>query len=260
MVCRNTSRVLSGIVFVAWASAACAANWSATELQGLHGGRFREPFNPDRVAKSTLTLANASGFDWGGSYLFVDYLKSDGRDDHDEEFYGEAYLYPSLSHLTGRSLQAGIVRDVSLTLGVNYGEKSNGANPRALLPGLTLNLALPGFAFFDLGVNAYLDRGRFNGQATSCNGDTWQITPAWKLPFRMGGLDLSFEGYADFTGAHGACARQVLTQPQLRLDVGGLFGRPGKVQIGVEYHYWHNKFGIRGLDERVPQVLLVWGF
>ena len=251
---------LFGMVMLAWASAAWGGNWSATEVQLLHGASFHEPANPDAAAKGTLTLANASGFGWGGSYFFVDYLKSDGHDDHDEEFYGEAYLYPSLSRLTGRSLKAGVIKDVSLTLGVNYGEKTNGANPRALLPGLTFHLDLPAFAFFDLGVNAYLDRGRFNGRATSCNGNTWQVTPAWKLPFRLGGLDFSFEGYADFTGAHGTCARQVLSQPQLRLDVGKAFGRPGQVHVGIEYHYWHNKFGSRGLNDRVPQALLVWGF
>jgi nucleoside-specific outer membrane channel protein Tsx len=259
-LCLRATFFLLTAVVLGWASAALGGNWSTTEVQLLHGDRFREFSNPEAVAKGTLTLTNASGFDWGGSYFFVDYLKSDGHDDHDEEFYGEVYLYPSLSHLTGRSLKAGILKDVSLTLGVNYGEKTNGANPRALLPGLTFHLNLPGFAFFDLGVNAYLDHSLFNGQASTCNGETWQITPVWKLPFRLGGLGFSFEGYADFTGAHGTCVRQVLSQPQLRLDVGKAFGRPGQVHLGIEYQYWHNKFGIRGLNDRVPQALLVWGF
>ncbi len=239
---------------------ALAAEWHSSEFQVLHGGGFREPFNPDDVAKTTLTLNDARGYTWGSSFVFLDYLKSDANDARAEEFYGEAYLYPSLGKLLGRDFRTGPLRDVSLALGVNWGDKSTGANPRIFLPGVTLNFDVPGFAFFDLSLLGYLDRGRFNGVETTCNADSWQITPTWKRPFRLGALSLSFEGFVDVIGAHGSCTRQVVAQPQLRLDLGDLWGQPGKVYAGVEYQYWHNKFGIDGLHEHLPQALLVWGF
>lgn len=242
------------------ATTAFAADWSSTELQGLYGRGFLEPFNPNDVAKRTVTLTNAAGFSWGSSYFFVDHLLSDGQDGHAREFYGEWYLNPSLSKLTGQDFKSGLLRDISLTLGLNYGEKNTGANPRVLLPGITFNFDAPGFTFFDLSVLGYRDRGRFNGAATLCNTDTYQITPAWKLPFRVGRLSMSFEGFVDVIGAHGNCTRQVLSQPQLRLDVGDLFGHPNKAFVGMEYQYWHNKFGTSGLADRLPQVLFVWGF
>jgi len=237
-----------------------AAEWSSTELQGLHGRGFHEPFNPNDVAKRIVTLTNSSGFSWGSTYFFVDHLQSDSQDAKAREFYGELYVNPSLGKLTGQDFKTRYLRDISLTLGVNYGDKNTGANPRVLLPGVTFNADLPGFSFFDLSVLGYRDRGRFNGAATSCNADTYQITPAWKLPFRVGRLSMSFEGFVDLIGAHGNCARQVLSQPQLRLDVGDLFGHPNKVYAGVEYQYWHNKFGASGLNEHLPQALVVWGF
>ena len=254
------SLLLSSFLVLSGATAAHAVEWSSTELQGLYGRGFHEPFNPDSVAKSTVTLTNSSGFSWGGSYFFVDFLNSDARDEHAEEVYGELYLNPSLSKLTGRDFKAGPLRDVSLTLGVNYGNKDTGANARVLLPGVTFNFDLPGFVFFDLSVLGYLDHGRFKGAATNCNANSYQITPAWKRPFRLGRLSMSFEGFVDVIGAHGSCAHQVVSQPQLRLDVGDLFGHPNKVYAGVEYEYWHNKYGVNGLHESLPQALLVWGF
>lgn len=247
-------------VISVWAAHVDAMEWSATELQGLYGTAFQEPFNNQDVAKGLVTLAHAGGYSWGSSFAFVDYLRSDADDAHADEFYGEIYLYPSLSRWSGRALSAGPIRDVSLTLGINYGDKSNGANPRVFLPGLTVHFAVPGFSFLDLGLTGYLDRGRFNGAATTCNADTWQLTPSWKHPFKLAGRDFSFSGFVDVIGAHGACARQVLSQPQLRMEIGDWFGRPGKVQVGVEYQYWRNKFGIDGLHEHFPQALLAWGF
>jgi nucleoside-specific outer membrane channel protein Tsx len=237
-----------------------AATWHSTEIQGLSGSGFREPANDRTVTKNTLTLQNASGFDWGSSFAFVDYLKSDGADHNADEYYGEVYVYPSLTKLTGSMLQIGALKDVSLTLGVNYGEKSTGANPRMLLTGLTFNLDVPSFTFFDLGVNAYLDRSQFKGQVSTCQGDGMQITPAWQLPFQLGRLSMSFEGFVDYTTAYAGCAAHTLAQPQIRVDIGDLFGAPKRLYAGIEYQYWHNKFGIQNLNDEVPQALLVWKF
>ncbi len=41
-------------------SQALGAEWHSIELQALHGRGFHEPFNPDRVAKRTLTLSHAA--------------------------------------------------------------------------------------------------------------------------------------------------------------------------------------------------------
>lgn len=249
-----------GISLFALNDVAVAAVWSDTEIQALSGSGFHEPFNARSVAKNTITLQNASGFDWGTSYAFVDYLKSDAADHNADEFYGEAYAYPSLTKLTGVDLKASLLKDVSATLGVNYGEKSTGANPRMLLTGLTFNLDLPSFTFFDLGVNAYFDRSQFKGQTATCQGDGVQITPAWALPFQVGRLSMSFEGFVDYTTAYGGCVAHTLSQPQIRVDIGDLFGSPKKFYAGIEYQYWQNKFGLQGLNDEVPQALLVWKF
>ena len=66
-----------------------AAIWSDTELQVLYGKDFQEPFNPNDVAKTIVTLQHASGWEYGRNFFFVDALKSDEQDNAAGEIYGE---------------------------------------------------------------------------------------------------------------------------------------------------------------------------
>ncbi|CAK0780185.1 conserved hypothetical protein [Gammaproteobacteria bacterium] len=240
-----------------------AAEWSETEIQYLHGSEFHEPFNPDTVTKDIITIQNASGYSFGRSFFFIDLLQSDDHDQNAQEAYSEGYLSVSLGKSTGMPLAWGPVRDINITGGINYGYKSYpsyGINPLVLLPGITVDLNLPGFSFFNVDLLAYIDRGRIDSHDNGCHATSYQITPAWKLPFTIWQEKFSVEGFADFIGAHGNCTSQILTQPQLRWDVGNHFGKPGQVFASIEYQYWRNKFGVNGTRESFPQVLLIWKF
>lgn len=258
--------MLGGVVLFASSGVALAqgepasSGFSAWNFQLAHGTEFREPGNPRDVGKVIGTFENAAGWSWGSSYFFVDILQSDGRDRHAREIYGEWYPSASLGKLTGRNLSAGPLRDVSATFGVSAGSKTTGAAPFVLMPGVTFDFAVPGFRFLTVGAYAYVDRGRVSGVDNGCHATGYQVTPAWSLPFNVGGAKLSFDGFADFIGSHGRCSRETLAQPQLKLDVGALWDKPGKVSFGVEWQYWDNKFGIDGLDESFPQLLGQWVF
>lgn len=257
-----------GIAAATATTTAGAAEWSDTEVQFLYGSEFREPFNTEDVSKTIITLTQASGHKYGGNFFFVDFLKSDEADNDEQEVYGEWYTMLSLSKLSGATIGAGPLKDVSATFGINAGSKTNGARPLVFLPGATLHLDVPGFAFFNVDVLAYIDRGKFDGNDSCGTGKTtYQITPAWLLPFQIGNAKFQFTGFADFIGAHGDCKAQILTQPQLRLDVGNFFGKPDTVFVGFEYQYWKNKFGgsksgpsIATQDDNFAQFLLTWKF
>lgn len=244
-------------------SSAQAFDWTDTEIQYLRGSQFREAANPNNVGKQIVTIQHADGHAYGRNFFFIDTLKSDSNDESATEYYGEGYASFSLSKLSGRDWSWGAVRDVNLTAGINYGRKSydsHSVNPRVLLPGVTVDLNLPGFDFFNVDILAYVDRGQYAGHDNGCNATTYQVTPSWRLPFAIGAAKFSFEGFADVIGAHGNCVRQVLSQPQLRWDVGNHFGNPGKLFAGIEYQYWDNKYGIQGLKDSMPQALLLWKF
>ena len=69
--------------------------------------------------------------------------------------------------------------------------------------------------------------------------------------FQIGPLPLNFTGFANLIGPKGSGATgdsyhrtEILLHPKLLLDVGSLIGfQPRKLEAGVGYEYWHNKFG-----------------
>lgn len=233
--------------------------FSAWDVQLLYGTAFREPDVVGDVSKGLATFENAAGWSWGSSYFFVDCLRSySAADRNATEVYAEWYPSVSLRNLAGLAPGTGVVRDVSLTLAVNAGTRSTGPQALAYLPGFTFDLSVPGFKLLSVGAYAYVDRSRIGGETFGADGTTFQVTPSWSLPFRLGSAELSFDGFADYIGAHGDLEWQFLTQPQLKLDVAALGGRPGRLFVGVEWQVWRNKYGVRDLHESVPQLLLVW--
>lgn len=243
-----------------------AFDWSDTEIQLLHGNEYHDNGNDTDIGKTIVTLQHASGYKYGRNFFFVDLLKSDAADNNHGEVYAEYYHTLSLTRLAGADWSKRFVKDIGLTAAFNYGAKNSefGPNPRVLLLGPTVDFNLPGFNFFNVDILAYRDSGTFSGfgggKLCGETKTTYQVTPSWQLPFSIGPARFSFEGFADFIGSHGTCARQVLTQPQLRWDVGNHFGKPGTVFLGVEYQYWKNKFGVEGLKDNVPQLLFAWKF
>jgi nucleoside-specific outer membrane channel protein Tsx len=88
-----------------------------------------------------------------------------------------------------------------------------------------------------------------------------QITPAWSIPFSLGGLSFKFRGFLDWVSASATGGVDyILTQPQLLLDAGQLLGHKDRLYVGIEYWYWHNKFGIKGITEQSAQAIIMYNF
>ncbi len=231
--------------------------WSNNEIQYLHGGHFNEPFNPKNVSQSIITVTHADGWAYGRNFFFMDTLFTTGGQPSQINLYGELYSTFSLGKISGRNLSLGIVKDFGITGGVNLGERMDSPQSgfRAWLYGVTVDFSLPGFNYFNV------DFLRQRVTETNDIGTSWQITPVWQLPFSLAGTHWSLEGFADFIGSKpDHTARQILAQPQLRLDIGELWGNENHLYLGIEYQYWHNKYGIKGLQDNVPQALLLWKF
>lgn len=272
---REIRRRIGTLVFAAITSCiavapAYAADWSDTEIQYVSGSSYREPFNPGPnndtdVKRYIITLQHASGHKLGRNFFFVDFLTSTSGEPNNREHgevYGEWYSSLSLSKLSGNKVEFAFVRDLNLTGGLNYGAKSNGANPRVWLYGVTADLAVPGFIFLNVDFLRYDDRGHFAGFDQN-NKATWQISPAWLSKFNLGATKWVFTGHIDWIGKRcetSLCAKETLAQPELKLDVGNFFGKPDTFYVGLEYNYWKNKFGFKGLDESNPQLQVAWKF
>ena len=237
----------------------CAADfmqWSNSEIQYLHGANYNEPFNPHDVVQSIITVTHTHGWAYGRNFFFMDTLFTESGQRSQTNLYGEAYSTFSLGKISGLDLSYRIIKDFGITVGINLGENMNSTQSgyRAWLYGVTVDLDLPGFDYFNI------DFLRQRVTETADIGTSWQITPVWKLPFEIAGGKWSFEGFADFIGRNQTAARQALAQPQLRLDLGDFWGDENHLFIGIEYQYWHNKYGIKGLHDNVPQALVLWKF
>jgi len=233
--------------------------FSISNVNVRYGWTFQEPNIAEDVPKNIFTFENAAAGRWWSSYLFVDVLRSwSEADANAKEVYGEWYPTLSLRALAGKDRSKGVVGDVGLTVGLNTGVRSTGPSPFAVLPGLTFSLNIPGFDFLSVNTLAYIDRGRFQGQPTDCTATTFQITPSWSLPISAGRATLKVNGFVDFTGRHANCEAQILTTPRVMLDLSRYWQRPGRLFVGFDWVYWHNKYGISGLQDNLLLPVVVW--
>lgn len=231
--------------------------WSDTEIQYLHGDGYQMPMNSNDVSRSIITLSHADGWALGRNFFFMDTLISEQGEASQVNLYGEFYSYLSLSKITGKDLAYGLFKDLNVTAGVNAGENLDNARSgaRIILYGFTVDFNLPGFKLFTV------DFLRHDVLEPDSFGSSWQITPVWNFPFTLLDTHWSLEGFADFIGPKGPnYGGNVLAQPQIRLDLGDFLGLSNRLFIGIEYQYWNNKFGIKGLHESLPQALLLWKF
>jgi nucleoside-specific outer membrane channel protein Tsx len=226
-----------------------AFDWTASDIQVLHGNDFE--FGVDE--RTTVTVEHGHGWQYGTNFFFADIAD---RGDIGVEVYAEVYSYLSMNKITGRNWSLGPVKDVSLVSGLNIGNEPESDNFKAYLLGLSFDLANPAFDYLQLDVTAY--------KADDIAGKYGvQITPVWSLPFEIAGLKFKFRGFTDFrTGnTNGSGNFHILAQPQLLFDVGDLAGwKSDKIYVGTEYSLWHNKFGVKGVDESVVQAMIIGFF
>ena len=260
---------VSLVVILACAAGAHAADWSDTSVSYRHVAKESafvvDPAgNKVDVAKNIVALTHISGYKYGTNFFNIDVLKSDSNNPAHGSSSGAQEVFAiyrhdlSLSAVSGTSLKFGPIKDVSLTAGFNAGSKNddNGASPRALVIGPTLQFALPA-GFLNVGLQAYKESNNsaFNGGKQ--NFDTAaQLNAAWGIPFNAG-IPANFKGFLSVTGKKGlgnpAAAAdtkaETLLNALVMFDVGSLAGKKDVFYAGVGYEYWNNKFGN---DERAP--------
>lgn len=237
------------------------------EVEFLYGDGFKNPGDSQSIERGIMTWQHASNYGVFKQFAFIDVFIQNGRqnpkvtDPDAVGFYGEYYPSLSLTKLFDLDLNNFLVKSINLAGGINYGRNDGAGYPvtRVWLYGLSFDFNVP-VGFLNVSAQVYDDYSYSSaGHANSFA--TYQITPAWKFPFEIFEHKLEFAGYIDFVGAKGpGKVPYIGTQIQIRYDVGHWFGHEGKALLGIEYHYFDNKFGIKGLTEHVPQAMLVWVF
>jgi len=213
--------------------------WSDNSLSLLKGNDYTVPYTytSEDEERVVVTFEHVSGHSWGDLFLFVDRLDSS---EDNRETYVEVSPRLSLGKITGSDMKMGIIKDVLLGGTVEWLSVPSADLPNDktnYLIGPALDLALPGFAYFQL--NTYY---RDNDGDQKSN---WQLTPVWGLPFSLGSAKFLYDGFIDWrSGTEDSHAETNFTS-QLKWDVGNtLFNAEKTLYVGIEYVYWRNKFGI----------------
>lgn len=194
------------------------------------------------------TFEHFNKFKYGDVYMFVDGTRYDkGK----SSGYGEISPRISFSQMLKKDFSNSIIKDYLFS--TNF-EKGKG-DTKAYLYGGAIDLNIPGFSYFK--TNLYLrDNPNIEHE------QTWQVTFAYKMPFRIKDTKWIIEGFADFTGAEGSqYAANEHIVPRILIDIGSALNKKeGQIFAGIEWEYWHNKFGKQGVTESNPQLQLKWIF
>ncbi len=235
-----------------------AFQWSNTELQLQVGNLDIPAFAGGGDATHLVyTFQHASGWKYGSNFMFVDTIDARRSGFQDFEIYGEWYSNFSLGKITGKEVGGGIVRDIGFIVGIGYGDD---AKVRKYTPGIRLALDLPGFAFANVDMMAYIDGNKGIAAGGAPKEDNGLLVDFnFGRPFRIGAADFSIEGHIEYThGRDNELGQRVkswvLAQPQVRWNA------TDRVSIGIEYQFWLNKLGDGATDEHAVQALLVWKF
>ncbi|MCM8533955.1 MAG: DUF5020 family protein [Lentisphaeraceae bacterium] len=197
--------------------------------------------------KTIFTFEHFSAWEWGDVFSFADHIIQD----HGENItYWEFQPRFSLSYLTGKNMEFGIVKDVLIANEYNANDKGF----KAYLAGIGFKLDLSDLGFKHFNLNLYYRN------EIGYKGDTYQVTANWNYPIHVSDLKFRITGFVDFAGAEGDKKENLLFVPQIVMDVGDLFNKPNQLYMGVEYSNWNNKFGAKGVNEELFQFLIKYHF
>lgn len=258
---------------------ASAAKWSDTSMSYRTGNQFREPAIAKNVSKDIVGFTHVSGYDYGQNFLNVDVLMSDKNDPARGGDTGAQEIYLVYAHqlylgkVFDKNLSFGPVKEVALTTGFDLNTKDTAFAPkvRKLLVGPTLKFDIPK-GFFDVSLLFYKEWNNNGIVGKSVNFDpTYRIAMAWGVPFSLGPVPLSFEGFLNYTGEKGKDGFGVETDPEtwsdmfIMADLGKmLMDKPRTLRAGIGYEYIKNKFGSKdgstGSKTTTPMIKVQWHF
>lgn len=183
--------------------------------------------------RHVITLQYANGWKYGDTFAFMDISEMD-------TIYAEIHPRFSLSKITGQKFSYGILKDISIATTFEFPEA-----PNRQLYGVGLDWDIPGFRFFK--TNFYK---RFDPSLT---GSSEQVTVIWNYPFTIGKQPFLLDGFLDIATKEGDRVSNQHIQASLLWQP---FHDIKNIWVGTEYILWHNKFGLRGVDESVAQFQL----
>lgn len=215
-----------------------AATFSSTRVEALYGYNYKRGAGFSETNEAILVLANTTKFNWGDSFFF---LETTNVDDVDKT--GGTHAEFNVRYRFWKS--NGLVKSV---YGIVQADMDSNSYTQKVtkMAGVSIDWNAPEFMFLKTFVQ-FRDDPILDGSAI-------QFNLAWNKAFNIGKEKFSFGGFIDWTSNEGKRSSNLLSQPQLIWHVSKSLG------FGFEYQYWKNRIGIKGLDEKAPQIMVRWTF
>jgi nucleoside-specific outer membrane channel protein Tsx len=250
------------------------------------------------IEKGIIQFTHFNTDKWGNNFLNIDALFSTNADPvgsifgHNNfngtggatEVYALYRRFFSYNGMTNSNFSFGILKDVGLNIGGDFNTKD-----AAFLPEKRDFVVGPKFVFVFWGGHVgvafdyYAEHNHdgFVGSAGAYQSfQAFESETEWSFPIKFGSTALTFQGFFNVVGPKGKqycytpapgiasdcnTKTEILTRPELMLDVGNYMGAPHKFEIGVGYEYWLNKFGnnhdeIPGALANTPEFIARYHF
>ncbi len=217
--------------------------WSSFSLSYLKGSEYELGDSTRRV----LTVEHASGHSWGDNFFFYDHLVSDNGVAGN---YFELGPRLSIGKLLDNDLSVGPLSDFFIATTWEGGDVG-GTSFDNFLVGVGTNISIPGFKYFTMNL--------YSANNDLADNDE-QITFTWAVPFGSGSIEFLYDGFLDYSTSSDTAEAEMNFTSQLKWNAGKLMGLKSPLYLGIEYAYWTNKFGVDGVDEKNPCLLLKWHF
>lgn len=245
----------------------------AVSVSLLKGDNFRDDLGY-RTDKVTMTIENFSVWELGTVFFYYDITEpttAEGTDFNDSnnknyssQFFGGIAPTFSLTKMTGKEFSYGALKDVSIRLELENGSGNGNNNFRNYFYGLQYDIAVPGFDFVSFNT-VIRDNPNSRGVGFQLGG-FWQMSwdfGRWNR-YKFTGFfaaspwdgDIDPELESDQPFSPSKRGRYLTTQPQFLYDLGyGIWGKQNRLEIGLEYAYFINRYQLKNKDEKCLQYM-----
>lgn len=221
--------------------------WSDNSFSLLSGFEHVEPDDASSDQR-VLTFEHASGHDWGEFFMFFDRTHYQKQSGDNNATYGEISPDLSLSYVSGSQLSYGPLKDVFISGNYEYADNFDN-----YLIGVGASWDIPAFKY----AKSMLYYA--NNELTE---NDIQLTLVWGYQLPIDAVEVSFDGFMDWSSGESDHASELHFNPQLLVNVSPLIGlTKNTLQAGFEYSYWRNKYGLDFLkDESVFSAMVKFHF
>ena len=233
-----TIAAVAVIAFGTMTTANAKRFFSDTSISALYGTNYELAGDGELT---TVTLEHASAFDWGGLFFFVDRLQgADGS--RSKDIYGEVSPKYKISDYSNS-----LIKQINLAGTYEFGTSSSGFEQDNYLVGIgaDLNIPIDGMKYASATVYHAFNDDKFS------QADDQQVT----LTYGWEKNNFVVDGYVDYSFNNDDKKDSLHINPQIKYNLQEVLGIDNRVEVGMEYSYWNNKFGTDA-DQSVASALV----